>query len=133
MQRIQIHTLARLFVALLFLGSGGAKIATFGVTVDMMAQMNLPLPSVALSGAIALEIGGGALLLSGRYLQPIAVALIAFLVPTTLIFHVPFVFSPEQWQTQLVQVLKNLAVIGALLELYLHAEIEAEKPPAALA
>lgn len=133
MQRTTLHTIARLFVALLFLGSGGAKIATFDATTGMMAQMGLPLPIVALSGAILLEIAGGLLLLSGFRLRAAAVALIVFLVPTTLIFHVPFVFSPEQWQTQLVQVLKNLAIVGALLELYLHAGVEEEEQPAVLA
>lgn len=129
MQRATLHTIARLFVALLFLGSGGAKIATFGTTAEMMAQMSLPLPILALSGAILLEIAGGLLLLSGIRLRATVIALIVFLVPTTLIFHVPFVFNPEQWQTQLIQVLKNLAIIGALLELYLHAEVEEEEQP----
>lgn len=133
MQRTTLHAIARLFIALLFLGSGGAKLATFGGTAEMMAQMSIPLSRLALTGAIALEVGGGLLLLWGVRLRATSLALIAFLVPTTLIFHVPFVLSPEQWQTQLVQVLKNLALIGALLELYLHAQVKEEAESVALA
>jgi putative oxidoreductase len=43
------------------------------------------------------------------------VALAVFLVPVTAIFHNPAGLAGMEAQTQVIQVLKNLAIIGGLL------------------
>ena len=56
-----------------------------------------------------IEIGGGLLLLTGFKARYAALALALFLVPVTLVFHNP------AHQDQMVNFLKNLAIIGGLL------------------
>jgi len=45
------------------------------------------------------------------------IALIVFLIPATIVFHVlPMSAGGQAVQAQLIEVLKNLAIIGALLK-----------------
>lgn len=52
---------------------------------------------------------------AGVRLRYVALALAAFLVPATLIFHVPQIGDPGAGSEQLIHTLKNLAIIGGLL------------------
>jgi putative oxidoreductase len=107
--------LSRALVALIFILSGIGKVANFEATKGFMAGAGFPLPALFLIGAIALEIGGGTALLLGIKTRWAAIALIVFLIPATLIFHAAHLGDPQQGQQQMIEVLKNLAIIGALL------------------
>lgn len=107
--------LSRALVALIFILSGIGKVANFEATKAFMAGAGFPLPALFLVSAIALEMGGGAALLFGIKTRWAAIALIVFLIPATLIFHAAHLGDPQQGQQQMIQVLKNLAIIGALL------------------
>lgn len=110
------HPSARFLVALIFLLSGVGKSFGFGATAAMMSAVGFPAPSVFLAGAIAIEIVAGAGLLLGFKTRYAAFALIVFLIPATLIFHVSNLSDPVQGQEQMINTLKNLAIIGALLK-----------------
>ncbi|MBN2717714.1 MAG: DoxX family protein, partial [Deltaproteobacteria bacterium] len=47
-------------------------------------------------------------------------ALLIFLVPTTLIFHAFWAVPPEMQQMQMINFMKNLAIGGALLLTFVH-------------
>lgn len=111
-----LHPVARFLVALIFIMSGVGKIFGFTETAAMMEGVGFPAPSLFLVGAILLEIVGGFLLLVGYKARLGALALIVFLVPATLIFHVAALGDPAQAQMQIIQVLKNLAIFGALVK-----------------
>ena len=106
-----LHPLARLLVATIFLMSGVGKLAAFSATAQMMGSVGFPAPELFLTGAIIFELVGGLLLLIGYKTRIAAVALIVFLIPATLIFHA----SGLPAQEQMVQTLKNLAILGALV------------------
>lgn len=110
-----LPVLARTLIALLFIITGVMKTTGFSSTTAMMADVGFPMPSLFLTLAIVTEIGGGLLLLAGIRLCYVALALAAFLVPATLIFHVPQIGDPESGSEQLIHTLKNLAIIGGLL------------------
>lgn len=114
MQR-NLLRLSRALVALIFILSGIGKVANFEATKGFMAGAGFPLPALFLVAAMALEIGGGAALLFGIKTRWAATALIVFLIPATLIFHAAHLGDPQQGQQQMIEVLKNLAIIGALL------------------
>jgi putative oxidoreductase len=110
--------LSRALVALIFVVSGLGKIAAFGATKGFMASVGFPLPALSLAGAIAFEVLGGIALLVGYKVRWAAALLIIFLIPTTMIFHAMKLTDAAQGQQQMVEVLKNLAIIGALLKFF---------------
>jgi putative oxidoreductase len=111
-----LHPLARFLVAVIFLLSGVGKLFGFSDTAQMMASVGFPVPSVFLVAAIALEIGGGMLLLFGYKTRHAAIALIVFIIPATIIFHATGIGDPVHGQEQMINTLKNLAIIGALIK-----------------
>jgi len=121
-----LHPMARLLVATIFLMSGAGKLAAFSATAQMMGSVGFPAPELFLAGAIAFELIGGLLLLVGYKARAAAVALIVFLIPATLIFHV----SGLPDQEQMVQTLKNLAILGALVAFVANGAGSAALDPA---
>ncbi|WP_202882146.1 DoxX family protein [Candidatus Manganitrophus noduliformans] len=100
----------RIFIAAIFFMSGINKILAPGATQEMMAQAGMPLPGLFLVGAIVLEIGGALSLLFGAFTFWGSLALLIFMIPTTLIFHTNFA-DPNQ----MIHFMKNLAMIGGIL------------------
>jgi len=111
-----LHISARALLALIFIISGLGKIAAFDQTKGFMAGAGLPFPELLLMATIAIEVAGGILLLIGYKTRLASAALAAFLVPVTFVFHASHIGDPGQAQQQLVEVLKNLAIIGGLLK-----------------
>lgn len=109
-----LHPLARFLVALIFLLSGVGKMFSFVDTSAMMAGKGFPVPSLFLIGAIFLEIVGGLSVLLGFKIRIGVILLIVFLIPATLIFHIPGL--PEQ--SEINNVMKNIAIIGALIKFF---------------
>ena len=102
---------ARCLLAALFLWSGIGKIAGYDEAGQFMVQhgtIGLLLPV-----AIAVEIGGAALLIVGFKVRFAAAALAGFCVVTALLFHANFID-----RAQTVHFLKDIALAGGLLALY---------------
>ena len=74
-------------------------------------------PAILLAGATALEIFGAISLLAGWKTRWGAAALVAFLVPVTLVFHGFWAAQGADVQLQMIQFLKNVAIGGGLLAL----------------
>ena len=79
-----------------------------------MESKGFPFASFFLVGAIAFEVIGGLMLVLGFKIRVAAAILILFLLPTTLIFHVPGIGE----QREMIATLKNLAILGALIKFY---------------
>ena len=110
-----LSLLARTFLAAIFLWSGINKILNPLASLEKMSAQGMPLTSLFLAGAIALEIFGGLSVLLGLKPRWGATMLVIFLVPATLIFHTDFSTELEQ-----AMFLKNLAMLGGLLLLIQH-------------
>jgi len=106
-----LSLIGRVLLAFIFVFSGIGKIAAPEATMGYIAAMGLPLPVVALGGAIAIEVVGGLLLAFGLYTRGVALALAAFSVATAVIFH-----NAIADQNQLIHLLKNFAIAGGLLQ-----------------
>jgi putative oxidoreductase len=111
------HLLARVLLALIFVISGLGKLAAFNQTKEFMGASGLPFPGLLLIATIAIEVIGGTCLLVGYKTKLSAASLAVFLVPVTLVFHASHLADPAQAQMQIVETLKNLAIIGGLLRL----------------
>jgi putative oxidoreductase len=81
-----------------------------------MAAHGMTAIPLLLTGAILVEILVGAALLLGFQTRVSAGLLFVYLIPTTLVFHNFWMLSGAEQQMQMVHFLKNLAIMGGLLE-----------------
>jgi len=102
----------RLFVAIIFLASAFGKITNFDGTLQFMDAHGLPAVNLLCVGAILVETLGAVALILGYKTRWGAAALAVFLVAATWVFHT----APDQR----IHLLKNLAILGALLNLIAH-------------
>lgn len=79
--------LGRLFLVLLFVISGFGKISAYAGTAGYMAAHGVP--GLLLPLVIALEIGGGILVLLGWHTRILSLLLAAFTLAALLLFHLP--------------------------------------------
>jgi putative oxidoreductase len=101
----------RILVATIFILSGLGKIGAPAATQGYIAAMGLPAPLLAYIGAVAVELGGGLLLLAGYRTRLVAAALAVFSIVTAFVFH-----HALADQNQMIHFLKNLAMAGGLLQ-----------------
>ena len=101
----------RLLMAAIFVMSGIGKIANPAGTIGYISSAGLPFPELGLAAAIAIEVGGGLLLVAGLYTRQVALALAAFSIVTGLVFH-----SAVGDQNQMIHLMKNFAMAGGLLQ-----------------
>lgn len=107
----------RILLGLLFILAGLAKIGDFNGTVGYVGSGGLPMPSVVAALTIAVELGGGLLLVFGLFTRWAALALAVFSVLSAIVFH-NFWASPEAARMmQNTQFLKNLSIAGGMLVL----------------
>lgn len=104
----------RALVALIFLQSGIDKVLNFDKTVKLMASKAIPMPDILLIPAIVILLAGGVMLLVGWKARGAALALIVFMIPTTLYFHSFWTYPDAQYVNQFHHFLKNIAIIGSL-------------------
>lgn len=105
----------RVLLSLIFLVSGVGKIFDWSGTASYMEAYGMRAVPLFLAAAIVLEIGGGLSLLLGCRARWGALALAVFLLPATIIFHNFVLVEGAERQAQMIQVLKNLALLGGLL------------------
>ena len=104
--------IGRLFIGLPFLASGLSKIAAHGATIALISSSKLPLPlPLAYVGAIAVELGSGALIVAGYQTRVAASVLALFCLATAVFFHTNFA-DPNQT----FHFIKNLVMTGGLLQ-----------------
>lgn len=111
MQTNALAAAGRLLLAVLFLLSGLGKIAAPEMTQGYIASAGLPMPVVAYAVAVLVEVAGGVLLLIGYQARPVALVLAAFTLVAAVGFHANF-----GDQNQLIHFLKNIAIVGGLLQ-----------------
>ena len=102
----------RLMIGLPFAMSGLSKLGAYDATTGMISAVGLPFPSLAFAVAVAVELGGGLLLIVGYHARYVAIALALFSVATAISFHNNFAD-----QNQMVNFLKNVMLAGGLLQI----------------
>ena len=105
----------RMLFAFLFLQSGWHKIFDFGGNVRVMTGKGIPMPELLLVLTIILVVAGGLMILFGWYARWAALALFAWMIPATLLYHAFWAFEPAQVFNQTNHFLKNVAIMGVLL------------------
>lgn len=106
-----VPAIGRILMAAIFVFSGIGKALAPEATLGYIQSVGLPFASLALVGAIAIEIGGGALLVLGYKTRLVATGLAVFSLVTAFVFH-----NAIGDQNQLIHLLKNVAMAGGLLQ-----------------
>jgi putative oxidoreductase len=104
--------IGRVLIGLPFAMSGLSKLAAYGPTTAKIGAVGLPFPPLAFAVAVAVELGGGLLLILGYRVRPVALALAVFSLATAVSFHSNFAD-----QNQMIHFLKNVMMAGGLLQI----------------
>jgi putative oxidoreductase len=104
--------IGRILIGLPFAMSGLSKLAAYGATTANIGAVGLPFPPLAFAVAVAVELGGGLLLILGYRARPAALALAVFSLATAASFHANFAD-----QNQMIHFLKNVMMAGGLLQI----------------
>jgi putative oxidoreductase len=107
--------IARILLALMFVLGGIGKLGGLEGTAGYIASKGLPLPMVLAVGAGVLELVAGVLLIIGWQARWAALALAAFTLVASVIFHNYWAMPAAQQMMQQLMFMKNLAVAGGLL------------------
>ena len=102
----------RLLIGLPFAISGLGKLAAYRATIGMISAVGLPFPPLAFAVAVAVELGGGVLLIVGYRARAVAIAMAIFTLATAFSFHNDFAD-----QNQMFHFLKNVVMAGGLLQI----------------
>jgi putative oxidoreductase len=101
----------RLLIATIFLVSAFGKLSAPGATQGYIASVGLPAPMLSYLAALAIELGGGLMLVLGYSTRLAALGLAAFSVISAIVFH-----HALGDQNQMFHFLKNIAMAGGLLQ-----------------
>ena len=107
--------LGRILLSLIFILSGLGKIGDWSGTAGSMAAKGMVAVPFFLTMAILFELGGGLTVLLGFKALLGAWALVFYLIPVSLIFHNFWAFTGAEQRMQVINFLKNLAIMGGLL------------------
>ncbi len=105
----------RILLGLIFVLSGFEKLMGFSGLVGTIAGEGLPLPAVLAALTIAIELGGGLLLLIGLKARWAAFLLFLFLIPVSLTFHNFWAMEGAQHEMNKIEFLKNVSIMGGML------------------
>ena len=105
-----------LLCTIFFMAAVGNKIPNFQAVAGYMAKEGVPAPQIMLAGAIVFLIVGSISVVLGYKARIGAFLLLVFLVLATYFFHDFWTLSdPQARQEQMIQFMKNLALMGAML------------------
>jgi putative oxidoreductase len=105
----------RMLMSVLFLISGFFKIGGYSQMVPYSASKGLPMAGVAIACAAVLELAGGLAILIGFQTRIAAWLLFLYLIPVTFIFHNFWAMQGAEQQQNMINFLKNVAIMGGLV------------------
>jgi putative oxidoreductase len=104
-----------LLCGIFLMSAAGQKIPKFGEVAGYMEGAGVPMPKVALAGAIVFLLAGGVSVVVGYRARLGAALLAVFLVLATYYFHAFWKLDGQQQQEQMIHFMKNSALLGAML------------------
>ena len=112
--------IARVLLALMFVLSGISKLTGLEGTAGYIASTGLPAPTLLALGAGVVELAGGVLLVIGWQARWAALALAAFTLLASVLFHNFWAMPADKAFMQQLMFLKNLSVVGGLLFVFAY-------------
>jgi putative oxidoreductase len=115
MQNPMLPLLSRILIGALFVTAGIRKAMAIAATAGYFAKLGFPAAEAMAWVAVIIEVGGGLALILGWQTRWIAWLLTIFVVIATGMAHRFWEFDAGQYNAQLNNFLKNVAIIGGLL------------------
>ncbi len=113
--------IARIFIAIMFYYEAFDSFLLFDQTKETMTKYGITWNQDFLLGSvIVFLVLGATLVLIGYYSNIGAILLLAYLVPSTIIFYSFWDVPKDVMRIQLINFMKNLAIIGGLLLLIVN-------------
>src|SRR5271156_6328422 len=107
--------LARVLLSSPFLYSGIDKCRRWSAAQREVAASGLPWPTLLHLATVVVQLGGGLSLLLGIEARLVALLLLLFLVPVTVMYHPFWKRSGGDFVVEADHFLSNLAIMGGLL------------------
>jgi putative oxidoreductase len=98
-----------------FLIAGIRNLLNFGERRQLPTNYGWKLPAPVMAAGFAVQLVSGLALVLGIWTVPAAVALIAFLVPATALYHNLFLFQGKERDPHLYLTLVNITLAAGLL------------------
>jgi putative oxidoreductase len=111
---------ARSLIAAPFLFSAISKLMDWRAGLAEVRGLGLPLPAPVLVATVALQLGGGAMLVLGWHARWAAAALAAFTLMASLMAHPVWSTAGANARQQRVTFSEHLAIVGGLLMIVAH-------------
>jgi len=106
----------RILIGILFLVAGFMKVMNIAGTTGYMTKLGFPAPELMAYLSTIIELAAGVLLIIGWQTRRVAWLLIVYVVIATGMAHRFWEYEPAQRVNQINHFLKNLAIMGGLLE-----------------
>ena len=107
--------IARVLLALMFVAAGFSKLSGLQGTAGYIASVGLPAPMLLAVAAGLLELVAGVLIIVGWQARWAGLALAAFTLVATLLFHNFWAMPADKQMMQQLMFMKNLSIVGGLL------------------
>ena len=104
-----------LLCTIFFMSAVGNKIPHFSEMAKLMGTVGIPVPQLMLVGAILFLIVGSLAVIAGYKARYGAGLLLTFLVLASYYFHPFWNLEGQAGQEQMIQFMKNLSMMGAML------------------
>jgi putative oxidoreductase len=110
-----LAAIGRILLALIFVLAGIAKLGAMATTAEHMASHGIPYSNDLIWAVVALELGGGILLIVGFLTRLVAAAYFCYLLALAVIFHAYWTMSGAQAHAQHADFFQHLAIMGGML------------------
>jgi putative oxidoreductase len=108
----------RVLLALMFVTAGFSKLTALEGTAGYIGSVGLPAPMLLAVAAGVVELVAGVLIIVGCQARWAALALAAFTVVASVLFHNYWAMPADKAFMQQLMFMKNLSVTGGLLVLF---------------
>jgi putative oxidoreductase len=116
--RGSVLLISRVLMALIYVNSGFGKLTNFTGFADSLAAKGLPAATVWAILGVAAEFFGGLCVLLGLWTRPAALVMFVFTGFAALIGHPFWAADAASYQSQFINFMKNLSIMGGFLALF---------------
>jgi putative oxidoreductase len=110
-----VAALGRFLIALIFVRAGINKLGAIAATTANMTNHGVPLPDLLVWGAVALELGGGLMLMAGFFTRWVAAAFFFYIMTLALLFHAYWNAADAAARTDAAFFFGHLSMMGGML------------------
>jgi len=110
-----LPALGRILLSLIFVFAGIGKLGAIATTSAHMASHGIPYSDDLVWGAVALELGGGIMLIVGFLTRLVAAAYFFYLLALAVLFHPYWTMTGAEAHAQHTEFFQHLAIMGGML------------------